>query len=370
MAEYGQAHFKDYRPDLSFYLDTFFPDMDGGRWYHRWNPLTGTAGGFDINRDVLNNHGPLGALYTIQKEGDTPVFMWLIPNGLNPLPHPSWGSWSGRFGRENKTPPVFYWANVRDTWNGSTNRDNTLKRWAVHLQDDFRARMDWCVKSFGAANHEPEPVVNSQAGNGVIELNAFPGNDVQLSAAGSTDPDGNTLSYQWIFYNEPGTYKGNVSIFNAKAENARVKIPGDFSENDTLHIVLIATDNGSPSLTRYRRVLIRYGKPVDKKHFPKSRQKTGLFIHPNPFKTNLEIKWVGATSNANYRRFGTAPIFEILDLRGTVIKKFSQGRDNQKNAQFFWGGKDQQGKYMSSGIYLVKARFGREEIIQRAILMR
>ncbi|MFN8003420.1 MAG: hypothetical protein U0X75_20670 [Acidobacteriota bacterium] len=27
-----------------------------------------------------------------------------------------------------------------------------------------------------------------------------------MSAAGSTDPDGNALSYEWIYYGEPGTF--------------------------------------------------------------------------------------------------------------------------------------------------------------------
>jgi hypothetical protein len=38
---------------------------------------------------------------------------------------------------------------------GTTHRDNTLHRWAVHLQNDFRARLEWCVASVKKANHPP-----------------------------------------------------------------------------------------------------------------------------------------------------------------------------------------------------------------------
>ena len=58
------------------------PPMDGKRWYHRFSALTATAGGFDLERDVLTGHGPLGALYPTntthrQKEGDTMTFLYL-----------------------------------------------------------------------------------------------------------------------------------------------------------------------------------------------------------------------------------------------------------------------------------------------------
>jgi len=257
-AALSQRHFVGYTNVFPLYLDTFFPNMDGGRWYRRWQPITATAGGFNINDDVKNNHGPLGSLYTIQKEGDTPVFMFLIPNGLKGYYHPTWGSWSGRFGPRDDAfdGPTFWWANVRDTWNGSTHRDNTLKRWAVHLQNDFKARMDWCVKSSAEANHEPEPVVNGNPGRDVVTIEAIPGSVVTISAAGSNDPDGDSLSYEWIYYKEPGTYDGVINISNSTTENASLFVPSDLSDDDIIHVVLMVSDTGNPQLTRYRRVLI------------------------------------------------------------------------------------------------------------------
>ncbi|MGV3723987.1 MAG: DUF1593 domain-containing protein, partial [Actinomycetota bacterium] len=148
-------------PPFKLWVDTFRPEIDRKRWYHRFSAITATAGGFDVKRDVLNDHGPLGALYPLntthpQKEGDTMAFLYLVPTGMNAPEHPEWGSWGGRYGRNETTPgKPYYWSNQTDTWNGSTNRDNTLQRWAAALQNDFRARLDWCVQDRAHANHPP-----------------------------------------------------------------------------------------------------------------------------------------------------------------------------------------------------------------------
>src|SRR5438045_2778500 len=90
-------------------------------------------------RRELDNRarGPLGVLYPTntthwQKEGDTMTFLYLVPTGMNDPMEPGWGSWAGRYGvREDSADKPFYWANQLDAWNGTTNRDNTLARWAA-----------------------------------------------------------------------------------------------------------------------------------------------------------------------------------------------------------------------------------------------
>ncbi|MFN0051206.1 MAG: DUF1593 domain-containing protein, partial [Planctomycetales bacterium] len=158
-------HTSTIAPPWKLWVYTKFPNMDGGRWYHRFGPLTAKAGGFDLSRDVLTGHGPLGELYPTnthleQKEGDTPEFLYLVPNGLNTPDEPTWGSWAGRFGKQpDAGERPYYCPNVRDTRDGQTHRDQTLKPWAAHLQNDFKARMDWCVRDFDQANHPPMPRV-------------------------------------------------------------------------------------------------------------------------------------------------------------------------------------------------------------------
>src|SRR5205814_3713606 len=133
-------HFGDHttriEPPFALWIDTFRPPVDGRRWYHRFSALTATAGGFDVERDVRTGHGPLGALYPTntthpQKEGDTMTFLYLVPTGMNDPQEPSWGSWAGRYGlQEGAKGRAYYWANLTDDWQGSRQRDNTLKRWA------------------------------------------------------------------------------------------------------------------------------------------------------------------------------------------------------------------------------------------------
>ncbi len=193
-------------------MNTFEPPVEGKRWYHRFSALTSQAGGFDLKRDVLTGHGPLGELYPTNtthwaKEGDTMTFLYLVPTGMNDPNEPSWGSWAGRYGLNEKfSGKRYYWASPTDTWNGTTSRDNTLARWAADLQNDFRTRLDWCVKSPREANHAPHAVVNGSEGKEILHITARPGQDVSFDAGASRDPDGDKLAYEWFIYREAGTY--------------------------------------------------------------------------------------------------------------------------------------------------------------------
>ena len=252
-------HTTNIAPAFKLWVNTFQPPMDGKRWYHRFSGITAKAGGFDLARDALIGHGPLGALYPTntthwQKEGDTPTFLYLVPTGMNDPEQPPWGSWAGRYGSHPGYPgKPYYWANQLDAWNGVTNRDNTLARWAAALQNDFRARLDWCVKSFDDANHAPLAKVS-----GPLRRTVRLGTRIELDATGSSDPDGDALSYRWEFYPEPGTYRGPLEI--AKSAEARASfVAPQVGGNATVHVVLTVTDNGTPALSRYQRVVVEVG---------------------------------------------------------------------------------------------------------------
>jgi hypothetical protein len=248
----------DRDPPWTLWVDTFRPELERKRWYHRFSALTATAGGFDLKRDLLTGHGPLAALYPTntglaQKEGDTPTFLYLVPTGMNDPDQPTWGSWAGRYGvQESAKGRPHYWANVKDTWEGTTHRDNTLKRWAVDLQNDFRARLDWCVAEVGKANHPPVPKVK-----GDLRRKVKSGERVMLDASESTDPDRDELRLKWFHYAEPGSYRGPpIEIENANTARASFIAPRVDAAAD-IHLVLTATDNGSPPLTRYRRIVVK-----------------------------------------------------------------------------------------------------------------
>jgi hypothetical protein len=254
------AHTFKIAPAFPIWVDTFRPEIDRRRWYHRFSAITATAGGFDIERDVRHDHGPLGELYPTntthpQKEGDSGTFLYLVPTGMNDPNEPGWGSWAGRYGlQDDADGRPYYWANVADTWNGTTHRENTLARWAAHLQNDFRARMDWCVQPRDGANHPP---VVKLAGES--RMVAKPGDTVTLDASPSTDPDGDALDFAWIPYPEATGFPYASKMASLETSTLRFVVP-DVDAACDAHWVVAVTDRGEPPLTRYARVILTIEK--------------------------------------------------------------------------------------------------------------
>ena len=254
-------HTTSIQPPFPLLVDTFRPALDGKRWYHRFSALTAKAGGFELERDLLTGHGPLGALYPTntthrQKEGDTMSFLYLVPTGMNNPEQPGWGSWAGRYGLNSEVPGrTSYWANQSDTWRGSQHRENTLARWAEDLQNDFRARLEWCVRPYREANHAPELVLNGEPGREILRLTARPGATIELDSSGTRDPDGQRLGVEWLIYSEAGTYRGEASLAGATSSKATLTVPSD-ADGKSIHVLLIVRDSGTPPLARYRRAVV------------------------------------------------------------------------------------------------------------------
>ena len=290
-------------PAFKIWVNTFQPPRDGKRWYHRFSGITSKAGGFDLRRDVLTGHGPLGALYPTntthwQKEGDTMTFLYLVPTGMNDPNEPAWGSWAGRYGvMEDAAGRPHYWANLTDAWNGTTNRDNTLARWAADLQNDFRARLDWCVRPFAQANHPPRVLLNGSSSHEILRLSARPGAELKLDGAATSDPDGNQLRFNCFAYPEAGTYRDSVSISGSNTAVARLRVPDD-AGGKTLHVLVAVTDDGTPALTRYRRVVIEVSdsasawQDIESSSRPPARfaGKLGSFRSPLLFNNGSTVK--------------------------------------------------------------------------------
>ena len=233
-----------------------------------------------MNENIKNNHGPLCSLYKshdngdFRSEGDSPAFMHAIPTGLRNLENPGWGGWAGRYTnvRENTwldpvaEPGYQYpegrwytstaWGRVRlkEEIPNDTMLIAYLKpiwRWTEAFQNDWASRADWCVKSYDEANHPPVfKLANA------LDITAKPGNIIKLSAKGTFDPDGDELSYTWWQYQEADTYKGYIEISNPHKQNASLTLPDNVDSGETIHIICEVTDNGTPKLTRYQRVII------------------------------------------------------------------------------------------------------------------
>jgi hypothetical protein len=275
-------------PDL-FYIAS--PGIHSGGAYHfaTWSGISGDRfhGRFEgadfalVDNPWLaaniRSKGPLGAQYPAVEylmEGDTPSFLGLVDNGLNVPERPDWGGWGGRYA--HYTPPTERWFAVPETrpfWTNTvdevrgvdggwhTSNHATIWRWREAYQNDFAARMDWTVKPFAEANHPPVPVLDHPH-----QLTARPGERVQLGASGSTDPDGDALSYEWFYYPEAGTLtfaSGRtgqpLQVEGADQPRASLVVPASGTMppgTGTMHIILAVTDDGAPRLTRYRRVVL------------------------------------------------------------------------------------------------------------------
>lgn len=227
-------------------------------------------------KNNIMDQGAFGSIYPKRKfsyEGDTPAFMHLIRNGLSDPEMVHYGGWGGRFNKEKEKNPAsrsnkviesdfrdFYMYNdATDSWQfGDTTFNNVfsgLYRWREEYQNDFEARIKWTMLSKKAANHNPIAVVNEDKTKEIIRVRMAPGSQLQLQATDSFDPDGDQLSFQWFFYQEPGTYDKQVEISNPASTNPTVHIPSDAAKKE-IHIILKLKDNGSPSLYAYRRVVI------------------------------------------------------------------------------------------------------------------
>lgn len=215
-----------------------------------------------INEHVKMNHGPLGALYPMKtytapnpnktmKEGDTPSWFFFLRNGLGNPAHPDWGSWGGRF--KNDHDQIF--RDASDTVNGVTEGRASVWRWRQAFQNEFAARMDWCVKTFEEANHHPKITVNGKGGQDAIHLMTKPGNTIILDAAGTSDPDKDLMLFNWWIYQEPSTAQPTGTLENASTTRARLKIPKETKAGE-IHVVLEVMDDGTPGLTNYRRVVV------------------------------------------------------------------------------------------------------------------
>ncbi|MDO4214587.1 MAG: hypothetical protein Q4D12_01535, partial [Bacteroidales bacterium] len=124
-------------------------------------------------------------------------------------------------------------------------------RWIDILQNDFAARMDWCVSDFKSANHAPVVQVEGELNRAV---NA--GSSILLKGM-AKDLDGNKVSYHWWQYREAGTSDKVVEIENPDLSSTQITIPEDAEKGSTFHIILQVTDNGTPALTRFQRVILQ-----------------------------------------------------------------------------------------------------------------
>jgi hypothetical protein len=278
----------------SYYLATW-TGISGDVYYRNGEGADGRTVTNEWLEENIRSKGPLGKVYPrfmFIMEGDTPSFLGLIDNGLNAYRRPDWGGWGGRYVYlEPYGEPHPIWSQGGDEFGRATSQDTvvgwdgrshtsdqaSIWRWREEFQNDFAARMDWTIKDFAHANHNPVVVVNSTEGTGPIEVDAAAGQTVTLDAKGTKDPDnGQSLSYRWFIYPEAGltgTHGAEVTLAGVDGPVAKATIQSACRPlwlngfipcrgEGVAHIILAVTDNGSPRLTSYRRVILKVKAPA------------------------------------------------------------------------------------------------------------
>jgi hypothetical protein len=200
-------------------------------------------------------------------EGDTFTFLNLIANGLNAYREETPGGWAGRVSVNPSSarlatasadtaaaPSLEAFLRSLEAIGPegpSTRPPSPQPNFTPAAQNDFAARMKWAgTPTYARANHEPKVTLRSSA-----RVFARPGEAIPLDAT-TSDPDGNTVTVRWWRWKDVDTYPGEISIPEPTALSTHLRIPNDATPGQTIQVVVEATDNGTPALTRYQRVVV------------------------------------------------------------------------------------------------------------------
>ena len=137
------------------------------------------------HKENIQGKGALGNEYPTYKwgvEGDTPSFLYVMPNGLNDPEDPHQAGWAG-YHERGMCPD-----SLTTAW---TSWQEPLRSISVGYKqrfypdelNDFMARMQWADE--GRGNHNPQVIINRQKGLQPVRLKAKAGKPIRLDASKS-----------------------------------------------------------------------------------------------------------------------------------------------------------------------------------------
>ncbi len=196
-------------------------------------------------------------------EGDTFTYLNLLDNGLLGYEDGTPGGWAG-YGLPNVAPLIPASAGQSNAIRSYDDLLRIMERVAAAprppspfpnftpaAQHGFGARMKWSVTpTYTNANHEPRVTIR-----GDRRISARPAETIRLQGI-TSDPDGNAVTVKWWHWKDVGTYPGQITVTNPTSLATSVQIPANATEGQTIHLILEATDDGTPALTRYQRIIV------------------------------------------------------------------------------------------------------------------
>ena len=234
---------KEFKDDLQFIWDegTWQEQCDLGK--RNWQ----------LHKEHIQGKGNLGKEYPNYKwgvEGDTPSFLYVMPNGLNDPEDPHQTGWAGYHERglcaDSLTTAWTSWQEPVLSISVGYKR-----RFYPDEISDFMARMQWADE--GRGNHNPQVVINGSEGLQSFSIEAKAGDTIRLDASKTMDPNGDKLSFLW--WQQPEIGKTKVAIAQPEESVITIQIPAETCK-ETIHIICEVHDDGPFHLVSYRRIQV------------------------------------------------------------------------------------------------------------------
>ena len=210
---------------------------------------------WDKHQQYIQHHGALGAIYPDYKwgvEGDTPSFLYVMPNGLADPEDPTQAGGGGCHIYDLCADSLtFAWTSWRQPQKQIT--EGYKQRFYPDELNDFCARMQWAQG--GRGNRNPIVRINGRHSVMPLHVKAKAGKSIVLDAGKSYDDEGQTLSFRWWHQPEAGNYHSEVHIDGADSPKMKLTIPPD-ARGKSIHIVCEVKDDGPFNLVSYMRIII------------------------------------------------------------------------------------------------------------------
>ena len=234
---------KEFKDDLQFIWDegTWQEQCDLGK--RNWQ----------LHKEHIQGKGNLGKEYPNYKwgvEGDTPSFLYVMPNGLNDPEDPHQAGWAGYHERGLCADSL---TTAWTSWQEPVLSISVgyKKRFYPDEISDFMARMQWADE--GQGNHNPQVVINGSEGLQSLSIEAKAGDTIRLDASKTMDPNGDKLSFLW--WQQPEIGKTKVAIAQPEESVITIQIPAETCK-ETIHIICEVHDDGPFHLVSYRRIQV------------------------------------------------------------------------------------------------------------------
>lgn len=211
------------------------------------------------NIQSVSSYGAGYPLPTFLTEGDTPSFLWLIPNGLNVPERPDFGGWGGRYRfclpehrclEAQEEFPI--WTNASDAVIGTDGKAHispqaTIWRWREDFQNDFAARMQWtATDEYNACSHPP------QLGEEWHMETAGCGETGMLDLKLLTPVE--ECKIRWIRYPEIGGM--DFEIIESET-HCTVMLPKNAKPGTDFHVIAAVSRGKRNPMTRYVRYVVK-----------------------------------------------------------------------------------------------------------------